>query len=96
MQTSAIPRRSVLISSHRPDWVVLAAAFTNVDGSEARGGGYAINEGGTANVAKSAENRARASLRQYDYVFDGTLRILMKPEDAVSPSGSTAIPRPKG
>src|SRR5258708_12478514 len=43
-----------LISSHRPDWVVLAAAFTDVDGSERTPeAAYAINAGGTPNVLNS-------------------------------------------
>jgi len=98
MQTSAIPRRSVPDFEPRPDWVVLAAAFTNVDGSERTPeAAYAINEGGTANVAKSAEESgARVLYVSTDYVFDGTSSHPYEPEDAVSPLGVYGDSKAKG
>jgi dTDP-4-dehydrorhamnose reductase len=87
-----------LISSHRPDWVVLAAAFTDVDGSERTPEeAYAINEGGTVNVAKSAEESgARVLYVSTDYVFDGTSSHPYEPEDAVSPLGVYGDSKAKG
>ncbi len=76
-----------LISRHHPDWVVLAAAFTDVDGSERTPeAAYAVNETGTANVAKAAEKSgARLLYFSTDYVFDGTSSRPYEPGDPISP-----------
>jgi dTDP-4-dehydrorhamnose reductase len=57
----------------RPDWVVLAAAYTDVDGCESnRDLAFAVNRDGAANVAKSAkESGAKLLFLSSDYVFDG-------------------------
>jgi dTDP-4-dehydrorhamnose reductase len=87
-----------LISIHRPDWVVLAAAFSDVDGSErAPEAAYAVNEGGTANVAKSAEQSgARVLYISTDYVFDGNSSRPYEPDDAISPLGVYGDSKAKG
>jgi dTDP-4-dehydrorhamnose reductase len=57
----------------RPDWVVLAAAYTDVDGCESnRDLAFAVNRDGATNVAKCAkESGAKLLFLSSDYVFDG-------------------------
>lgn len=57
----------------RPDWIVLAAAYTDVDGCESnRDLAFAVNRDGAANVARAAkESGARLLAISTDYVFDG-------------------------
>jgi dTDP-4-dehydrorhamnose reductase len=64
--------RSV-VSAARPDLIVLAAAYTNVDGCESnRELAFAVNSLGAAHVAQAArENGARLLFVSTDYVFNG-------------------------
>lgn len=64
--------REVLRESH-PEWVVLAAAYTNVDDCEMnRELAFAVNRDGAVNVATAAkEIGARLLFISSDYVFDG-------------------------
>lgn len=57
----------------RPEWVVLAAAYTDVDGCESNPElAFAVNRDGAANVAEAArEVGARLVFLSSDYVFDG-------------------------
>ncbi len=57
----------------RPDWIVLAAAYTDVDGCETnRELAFDVNTKGAVNVARAAEQHgARMLLVSTDYVFDG-------------------------
>jgi len=57
----------------RPDWIVLAAAYTDVDGCETnRGMAFDVNCGGAVNVAHAAKQQgARLVFLSTDYVFDG-------------------------
>jgi dTDP-4-dehydrorhamnose reductase len=62
------------VAGFRPDLVLHAAAWTNVDGAEADPeGAHAVNAGGSRHVARAAR-RAGARLVAFstDYVFDGT------------------------
>jgi len=62
------------IENSRPDWVVLAAAYTDVDGCEAnRELAFAVNRDGAANVARAAKDHgSRLLFLSTDYVFDGS------------------------
>jgi dTDP-4-dehydrorhamnose reductase len=65
--------REVILES-RPDWVILSAAYTDVDGCETnRDLAFAVNCEGAVNVAKAAR-QAKSSLMflSTDYVFDGS------------------------
>ena len=64
---------SEAIERTRPDWIVLAAAYTDVDGCESnRELAFAVNRDGAANVARAAkELGARLLAISTDYVFDG-------------------------
>jgi|SRR5579862_2047915 len=60
--------------SVRPDWIVLAAAFTNVDACESEPDlAFAVNRDGAVNVAEAAKRSgAKLLFLSSDYVFDGT------------------------
>jgi len=61
------------VENARPDWIVLAAAYTDVDGCESHPDrALAVNRDGPLNVARAAK-RAGAKLLflSSDYVFDG-------------------------
>jgi dTDP-4-dehydrorhamnose reductase len=56
-----------------PDWIVLSAAYTDVDGCETnRELAFAVNRDGAINVANAARSRgSRLLFMSTDYVFDG-------------------------
>ncbi len=62
-----------MIERQVPDWIVLAAAYTDVDGCEShRDLAFAINCDGAVNVMREAIRRkARVIFLSTDYVFDG-------------------------
>jgi dTDP-4-dehydrorhamnose reductase len=76
-----------LASSKRPDWVILAAGYTDVDGSERDPGlAFAVNRDGTRNVSVVArELGAKLCYLSTDYVFDGASTRPYEPEDLVNP-----------
>jgi len=61
------------IDRTRPDWIVLAAAYTDVDGCESdRELAFDVNCRGAVNVARAAKlHSARLLFISTDYVFDG-------------------------
>ena len=61
------------VEGTHPDWIVLAAAYTDVDGCETnRERAFAVNRDGAANVARAAkEHGSRLLFLSTDYVFDG-------------------------
>ena len=68
------PRRvQELVQQNRPDWIVLAAAYTDVDGCETNPElAFAVNRDGAVNVSESAVSvGARLMFLSSDYVFDG-------------------------
>ena len=60
-------------SKHRPDWIVLPAAYTNVDDCESHPDlAFAVNRDGAVNVADAAKQTGSKLLfLSSDYVFDG-------------------------
>jgi dTDP-4-dehydrorhamnose reductase len=62
------------LAGTRPDWIILAAAYTDVDGCETnRDLAFAVNRDGAVNVARAAKKiGARLLFLSTDYVFDGT------------------------
>jgi dTDP-4-dehydrorhamnose reductase len=62
-----------LVRNVRPDWIVLSAAYTDVDGCERNPElAFAVNGAGVENVARAARSwGARVFLVSTDYVFDG-------------------------
>ena len=63
-----------VVQETRPEWIVLAAAYTNVDGCEGNPElAFAVNRDGPVNVANAANAfGARLLFISSDYVFDGT------------------------
>src|SRR5580704_18795391 len=61
------------IQGTRPQWVVLAAAYTDVDGAESNPDrALSVNRDGALNVAQAAKQAgARLLFLSSDYVFDG-------------------------
>jgi dTDP-4-dehydrorhamnose reductase len=63
-----------VIRDSRPDWILLSAAYTDVDGCELnRDLAFAVNFEGAVNVAEAArEAGSRLMFLSTDYVFDGS------------------------
>jgi len=78
---------SSLFETTRPDWTVLTAAYTDVDGCERdRDRAFQVNCCGAVNVAREAA-RANSNLLfvSTDYVFDGSKGSPYETGDAVCP-----------
>jgi dTDP-4-dehydrorhamnose reductase len=80
-------RVQTLVQEQRPDWIVLAAAYTDVDGCESNPElAFAVNRDGAANVAKAAKmTGARLLFLSSDYVFDGEKRTPYEADDPRNP-----------
>lgn len=76
-----------LVQRSRPDWIVLAAAYTDVDGCETnRELAFAVNSRGAVNVAQAAkQHAARLLFLSTDYVFDGSKTTPYTTDDPRSP-----------
>jgi dTDP-4-dehydrorhamnose reductase len=76
-----------LITATRPEWIVLTAGYTDVDGSERDPeGAFAVNGKGTENVAVVAEKYgAKVLYISTDYVFDGKGTRPYEPADPIAP-----------
>jgi dTDP-4-dehydrorhamnose reductase len=76
-----------LVQHSRPDWIVLAAAYTDVDGCETnRDLAFGVNCRGAVNVARAAQQQgARLLFLSTDYVFDGTKTTPYTTDDPRSP-----------
>jgi len=76
-----------LVSRVQPQWIVLTAAYTDVDGSEKnRDLAFAVNATGAENVAQAAgEVGAALFYVSTDYVFDGNATRPYEPNDPVHP-----------
>lgn len=63
-----------VVQETRPDWIVLAAAYTDVDGCESNAElAFAVNRDAPVVVAHAAKiSGARLVFLSSDYVFDGT------------------------
>jgi len=62
-----------IICGNQPDWIVNAAAYTDVDGCESnRESAFSVNRDGAVNVAEAAASAgAKLLFVSSDYVFDG-------------------------
>jgi dTDP-4-dehydrorhamnose reductase len=76
-----------VVRGSRPDWIILAAAYTDVDGCESnRDQAFAVNCEGALNVAHAArDNGSRLMFLSTDYVFDGTKTTPYLASDARNP-----------
>jgi dTDP-4-dehydrorhamnose reductase len=77
-----------LIRDSRPDWILLSAAYTDVDGCESnRDLAFAVNCEGAVNVAEAArEAGSRLMFLSTDYVFDGSKGSPYQTGDARNPT----------
>jgi dTDP-4-dehydrorhamnose reductase len=75
------------IRDSRPDWIILAAAYTDVDGCESDGErAFAVNCEGAIHVAQAArEAGSRLMFLSTDYVFDGSKRSPYEASDPRHP-----------
>lgn len=78
---------SAILDRLRPEWVILAAAFTDVDACESnRQLAFNVNCHGAVNVAKaSIQVGARLLFLSTDYVFDGTKTSPYEVDDPRNP-----------
>jgi dTDP-4-dehydrorhamnose reductase len=76
-----------VVQETNPEWVVLAAAYTDVDGCEGNPDlAFAVNRDGAVNVAVAAKKvGARLIFLSSDYVFDGKKTTPYEIEDARNP-----------
>ncbi len=76
------------VEREQPEAIVLAAAYTDVDGCETnRDLAFAVNSQGAANVAEAAKQAgARLLLVSTDYVFDGNKSAPYEIDDPVAPA----------
>jgi dTDP-4-dehydrorhamnose reductase len=74
----------------RPDWIVLSAAYTDVDGCETnRKLAFDVNSGGAVHVAQAAKRYgSRLLFISTDYVFDGESRT---PYETDAPRGPRTV-----
>jgi dTDP-4-dehydrorhamnose reductase len=77
------------IRQHRPDWIVLAAAYTDVDGCETnRDLAFDVNCQGAVHVAQAAaEHGSKLLFLSTDYVFDGAKTSPYEVDDPIAPQG---------
>jgi dTDP-4-dehydrorhamnose reductase len=77
-----------VIRNSAPDWILLSAAYTDVDGCESnRDLAFAVNCEGAIHVAEAAgEVRSRLLFLSSDYVFDGSKKTPYQVSDARNPS----------
>ena len=75
------------VSALRPEIVIHCAAYTAVDRAESEPGvAFAVNEGGTRNIAAACrESGALALSYGSDYVFDGKLSRPYREDDPTAP-----------
>lgn len=73
----------------RPDWIILAAAYTDVDGCESKQElAFAVNRDGAMQVAGAAHRLgAKLLFVSSDYVFDGKKTSPYETDDARNPLG---------
>jgi dTDP-4-dehydrorhamnose reductase len=75
------------VQKSRPDWIVLAAAYTDVDGCESHADlAFSVNRDGAVNVAEAAKKvGSKLIFLSSDYVFDGKKRSPYEANDARNP-----------
>ncbi len=81
------------VQRNRPDWIVLSAAYTDVDGCELDPSrAHAVNTQGPANVAHAAAKAgAKLLFLSTDYVFDGSKSSPYEADDVRAPINSYGV-----
>jgi dTDP-4-dehydrorhamnose reductase len=77
-----------MVRDSRPEWILLLAAYTDVDGCESnRDLAFAVNCEGAVNVAEAARDAgSRLLFVSTDYVFDGSKTSPYQTSDARNPA----------
>jgi dTDP-4-dehydrorhamnose reductase len=77
------------VKKTNPEWIVLTAAYTDVDGCESNPDlAFAVNRDGAINVAKIARDTGtRLLFLSTDYVFDGKKQTPYETTDPRNPQG---------
>jgi dTDP-4-dehydrorhamnose reductase len=77
-----------VIRDSNPDWIILSAAYTDVDGCESnRDRAFVVNCEGAVNVAQAArETGSRMLFLSTDYVFDGSKKSPYETSDTRNPT----------
>ena len=80
-------RVAELVRKERPDWIVLAAAYTDVDGCESNPElAFSVNRDGAVKVAEATQAvGAKLLFLSTDYVFDGRKTSPYEAQDARNP-----------
>jgi dTDP-4-dehydrorhamnose reductase len=80
-------RVQYVVQETNPEWIVLAAAYTDVDGCEGNPDlAFAVNRDGAVNVAAAAKKvGAHLVFLSSDYVFDGKKTTPYETQDARNP-----------
>jgi dTDP-4-dehydrorhamnose reductase len=80
-------RVAAVVERTRPEWIVLAAAYTDVDGCETNPElALDVNVRGVTNVARAAKQHgSRLLFLSTDYVFDGTKTTPYEIDDPRAP-----------
>jgi dTDP-4-dehydrorhamnose reductase len=75
------------VQETRPQWIVLAAAYTDVDGCESNSDlAFGVNRDGAVNVATAAKTAGAGLIfLSSDYVFDGKNTTPYETDDARNP-----------
>jgi len=75
------------VQTLNPEWIVLSAAYTDVDGCESnREQAFAVNRDGAVNVAEAAQQmKAKLLFLSSDYVFDGKKTSPYETDDPRNP-----------
>jgi dTDP-4-dehydrorhamnose reductase len=76
-----------VVQATRADWIILSAAYTDVDGCETNPErAFAINRDGAVHVARAAaKSGSRLLFISSDYVFDGVKRTPYETDDPRNP-----------
>jgi dTDP-4-dehydrorhamnose reductase len=82
-----VQRVKQLVEELKPNWIVLASAYTDVDGCESnRELAFSVNRDGAVNVAEAARNAgSRLLFLSSDYVFDGKKKSPYEIDDIRNP-----------
>ena len=82
-----VQRVKQVVEKLKPEWIVLTAAYTDVDGCEQNQElAFSVNRDGAVNVAQAARNGgARLLFLSSDYVFDGEKTTPYEIGDARNP-----------
>ena len=92
------PEIEAQIQDAKPDVIIHAGAYTNVDGAERTPDlAMAVNREGTARVARAAAHLgARLIYVSTDYVFDGAATVPYTEQDAPNPINAYGMSKWQG